>query len=104
VNKYFGRHFHFNKEESADMLIKEEDLKAGETTSVFDSFSSYKDVKTTLPDDYKLEINAEGKTISLDKKEFLRALKKSDFSREKCGFMCRTYSFSGTINDPSLCP
>ncbi|MDR1848945.1 MAG: hypothetical protein LBQ75_02785 [Zoogloeaceae bacterium] len=58
-----------------------------------------------VPDDYKLEISVNGKTISLDKAQFLEVLKKSDYSREKGAcIICTSNRFSGTISTPSLCP
>ena len=87
-----------------ETLSKKQNLKAGESASIFEGSTTDDDIQTALSADYKLEINAAGKTISLNKSQFLKVLKKSDFGIIKCGIFCRTYRFSGTINDSSLCP
>jgi hypothetical protein len=89
---------------SDEPLGVEKLLNPNESTLFFLGGFPSPEIKHTLPDDYKLEISANGKTLSLDKARFLEILKKSDYSREKCGIICRTFTFSGTIKDPSLCP
>jgi hypothetical protein len=82
----------------------EELLNSSESVLIFLGVHGSSDIEYILPDDYRLEISANGKTLILDKTRFLEVLKKSDYSEEKCGFFCRTGTFSGTIKDPSLCP
>ncbi|MDR2924557.1 MAG: hypothetical protein LBU76_01135 [Azoarcus sp.] len=87
-----------------EMQIKKLYLETGKSVSVFEGSNLPENIQEVVPDDYKLEISANGKTLSLDKAHFLEILKKSDYSREKCGIFCRTDYFSGTIKNPSLCP
>ncbi|MDR2924359.1 MAG: hypothetical protein LBU76_00095 [Azoarcus sp.] len=94
---------HYSNAESLNEVLYQH-LNKNETAEVFTYLQSIDDIQYVVPDNYKLEISANGKTLSLDKARFLEVLKKSDYSEEKCGFFCRTGTFSGTIKDPSLCP
>ena len=94
--------------DKTETFIKEQNLEPGETALVFFSgnmSNSKESIQRVLADDYKLEISANGKTISLDKAQFLKVLKKSNYSREKGAcIICTSRRFSGTISTPSLCP
>ena len=58
-----------------------------------------RDVKYAIADNYKLEISANGKTISLDKAGFLKVLEDAKLDHS---FFTTVYEW--TINDPKLCP
>ncbi|MDR2925320.1 MAG: hypothetical protein LBU76_05155 [Azoarcus sp.] len=87
-----------------EILSIEKLLTPNESTIIFLGIDGSPKIKRALPNDYKLEISTNGKTLSLDKDRFLEILKKSGYSEEKCGFFCRTGTFLGTIKAPSLCP
>jgi hypothetical protein len=79
----------------------------GKSVTVFSGFSYSADsteIQKIVPDGYMPEISANGKTISLDKAEFLKAVKRSDYGRERRWLIFTTAYFYGTISDSSLCP
>jgi len=97
-------HFRLKGISLNETLTMEELLNPNESTRVFHGVYGSLEIKHALPDDYRLEISANGKTLSLNKTQFLEILKKSDYSRENCGIFCTSNTFLGTISDPSLCP
>lgn len=75
-------------------------LEPGQTLNwVLDMSRDTCKIENAVLDDYKLEINANGKTISLDKASFLKVLKNAKSDHDA---FTRIYLW--TISDPKLCP
>jgi hypothetical protein len=89
--------FHHSNIESLDASdswsLKPEEL----ATRVLDNLDFTNRVHLTIPENYRLEISADGKTISLDKTQFLEVLERTPREGDLL------YP-EWTIKDPSLCP
>jgi len=85
--------------DSSVTYIKKANLEVAQDTEIFSGFALPDGIHKNVPDDFRLEISANDKTVSLDKAQFVEALKKIEyFDRE---YEERLF---GIIADPSLCP
>jgi hypothetical protein len=98
--------FPLNISESLDGgdKLDKQSLDVEKSLLVFWGIESFTDIHRVIPENYTLKVSVGKRIILLDKAKFLEVLKKSDYAREKCGIICRTDYFIGTIKDASLCP
>jgi hypothetical protein len=88
---------YFDRISLADSKMNQR-LEPDATTWVLSIGSTNDDVQRSIPENYKLEMRVNNKTISLDKTQFLIVLKKAKYQPFDYAM------FHWIISDPSLCP